>query len=78
MRRDIVNTTLPTGYPVCTSESCTLRKHCLHALVAPEVLRTSQVYPQINAHHPDYREGTACTSTVRIRRSGMPEASPRR
>lgn len=60
MRQDIVNPTLPAGYPVRTTESCTLRAHCLHALVAPELLRTSLVYPQINAHHPDYREGTAC------------------
>lgn len=69
MRQDLVNPTLPAGYPVCTSESCSLRTHCLHALVAPEVLRTSRVYPQINAHHPDYREGTACT----LYRSDTPE-----
>lgn len=25
------------------------------------MLKSSPVYPQINAHHPDYREGTACT-----------------
>lgn len=69
MKEEIVNATPPTDYPVCTSESCPQRTHCLHALVAPEVLSRSRVYPQINAQHPDYREGEACT----LYRSDRPE-----
>lgn len=69
MRQTIVNVTPPTEYPVCTSESCTQRTHCLHALVAPEVLGKSRIYSQINAHHPDYQEGAACA----FYRSDTPE-----
>lgn len=50
----------PADYPACTSESCSHRTHCLHALIAPEALRTASIYPMINLHYPNFREGSAC------------------
>ena len=69
MKEIATNNTPPMGYPICTSESCTQRTHCLHALIAAETISSEQVYPIINAKHPSYQEGEEC----RLYRSDKPE-----
>ena len=60
MRKEIVNEQVPSGYPICTSESCSERAHCLHAHFASEVLCEARTFTMINQQHPNYQEGKAC------------------
>ena len=69
MKKEIVNEQVPSGYPICTSESCNERAHCLHAHFASEVLCEARTFTMINQQHPSYQEGKACE----LYRSDEPE-----
>ncbi len=69
MKREVVNEQVPLGYPICTSESCSERTHCLHAHFASQVLSGERTFTLINSHHPQYQEGKACE----LYRSDSPE-----
>ena len=69
MKREVVNEQVPFGYPICTSESCSKRTHCLHAHFASQVLSGERTFTLINSLHPQYQEGKACE----LYRSDSPE-----
>lgn len=60
MKSGPTNPTPPVGYPICTSETCPRRSHCLRSQIAERLLSEQAVIPVINPHHPDYHEGDDC------------------